>query len=163
MENKNVGWLVIALAVVMVVIIFLFNSALREIVLSSCGMAHGPSAASCPMNQTINQQTYLSLAIAAILMGLGIFLLFSRPKEKIVVKKYKEKEEKKEVDLSGLNKDEKEVYGVIAKEETVFQADLIEKMGFGKAKMTRIIDRLEGRGLVERKRRGLTNVVVLKD
>lgn len=163
MENKNVGWLVIALAVVMVVIIFLFNSALREIVLSSCGMAHGPSAASCPMNQTINQQTYLSLAIAAILMGLGIFLLFSKPKEKIVVKKYKEKEEKKEVDLSGLNKDEKEVYGVIAKEETVFQADLIEKMGFGKAKMTRIIDRLEGRGLVERKRRGLTNVVVLKD
>jgi uncharacterized membrane protein len=163
MENKNVGWLVIALAAVMVVIIFLFNSALREIVLSSCGMAHGPSAASCPMNQTINQQTYLSLAIAAILMGLGIFLLFSKPKEKIVVKKYKEKEEKKEVDLSGLNKDEKEVYGVIAKEETVFQADLIEKMGFGKAKMTRIIDRLEGRGLVERKRRGLTNVVVLKD
>ena len=163
MENKNVGWLVIALAAVMVVIIFLFNSALREIVLSSCGMAHGPSAASCPMNQTINQQTYLSLAIAAILMGLGIFLLFSKPKEKIVVKKYKEKEEKKEVDLSGLNKDEKEVYGVIAKEETVFQADLIEKMGFGKAKMTRIIDRLEGRGLVERKRRGLTNIVILKD
>ena len=42
-------------------------------------------------------------------------------------------------------------------------ADLIEKTGFGKAKMTRIIDRLEGKGFVERKRRGMTNVVVLDD
>jgi len=40
---------------------------------------------------------------------------------------------------------------------------LIEKTGFGKAKMTRIIDRLEGRCFVERKRRGMTNIVVLKE
>ena len=40
--------------------------------------------------------------------------------------------------------------------------DTPQKTNFGKAKMTRIIDRLEGRGFVERKRRGMTNVVVLK-
>ena len=46
---------------------------------------------------------------------------------------------------------------------TIFQADLIEKTGFGKAKMTRILDRLEGKGFVERKRRGMTNVVVIRE
>ena len=48
------------------------------------------------------------------------------------------------------------------KQKTVFQADLIEQTEFGKAKMTRILDRLEGKGYIERKRRGMTNVVVLK-
>tara|TARA_Y100000310_G_scaffold79304_3_gene76019 strand:- start:11104 stop:11229 length:126 start_codon:yes stop_codon:yes gene_type:complete len=33
----------------------------------------------------------------------------------------------------------------------------------GKAKVSRIIDRLENKDIVERKRRGMTNVVVLKD
>ena len=32
-----------------------------------------------------------------------------------------------------------------------------------KVKVTRILDKLEGRGLVERKRRGMTNVVMLKN
>ena len=45
----------------------------------------------------------------------------------------------------------------------MFQADLIEKTGFSKARMTRIVDKLEGNDLVERKRRGMTNVVVLKE
>jgi len=58
---------------------------------------------------------------------------------------------------------EKQVLDLVIENKAVFQADLIEKTGFGKAKMTRIIDRLEGQGIVERKRRGMTNVVVLKD
>ena len=34
--------------------------------------------------------------------------------------------------------------------------------GFGKVKITRVIDRLEGKNLIERRRRGMTNVVVFK-
>ena len=44
---------------------------------------------------------------------------------------------------------------------TIFQSDLVEKSDFSKVKVSRILDKLEGRQLIERKRRGMTNVVVL--
>ena len=44
----------------------------------------------------------------------------------------------------------------------MFQADLVDKCGFGKVKVTRILDGLENKGLVERKRRGMSNIVILK-
>lgn len=162
MENKNVGWLIVGVSAVIVVIIFLFNSALRDIVESSCSMIHGSSASLCPMNQTINQQTYLSLAIVGILVIIGLVLLFSKPKEKIIIKNIEKKKPEKKVDLSNFKPEEKQVYSLVKTQGAIFQAELVEKTGFGKAKMSRIIDRLEGNGLVERKRRGMTNVVVLK-
>ncbi len=159
MENKNVGFLILGLAAVIIVIIFLFQSAMKEIIIGNCGPEHGPV---CPMNQTVDNQTYLSLAIVAVLVIISLVLIFSKPKEKIVVKKIKEKLPKKNIDLSGLRKEDKNVLKIIQENGTIFQADLVEKLGFGKAKVSRILDRLEGKGLVERKRRGMTNVVVLK-
>ena len=50
MENRYVGFLIIGIALVLVLIIFLFQTALKEIVLASCGLPH---AVSCPMNETI--------------------------------------------------------------------------------------------------------------
>ncbi len=87
---------------------------------------------------------------------------FSKPNEKIVLRKVKEKKIDTKVDLSSFRPEEKQVYSMIKENGAVFQADLIEKTEFSKARMTRIIDKLEGSGLVERKRRGMTNVVVLK-
>lgn len=161
MENKNAGWLIIGLAIIIVGIILLFDSALRGIVESSCTMAHGGDY--CPMYDTIKDQTYLALAIAAVLVITGLVLIFSKPKEKIVVKKIKERMPEKKYDVSELNKEEKMIFGIVKENRAVFQADLIEKTGLGKAKMSRIIDRLEGKGFVERKRRGMNNIVVLKE
>jgi len=158
MENKNVGWMIIGISVIVIIIIFLFNSALKEITTASCSM----EAALCPMNKTINQQTYLSLTIAGILIIIGFFFIFAKQAEKIVIKKIKEKKQEKKIDTSNLRPEEKQVLNIIQENDAIFQADLIEKTGFGKAKMSRIIDRLEGQGIVERKRRGMTNVVVMK-
>ena len=160
MENRNVGYLILGLSVVIFGIIYLFNNALKEIVNSSCTMA---GHASCTMYDTINQQTYLAIGIVAIIVIIGLVLIFTKPKERIIVRKIKEKEEKKEIDTSELRSEEKQVLKLIKENGTIFQADIIDKTGFGKAKVTRIIDRLEGRGIVERKRRGMTNVVVLKN
>jgi uncharacterized membrane protein len=160
MENKNVGYLLLGLSVVIIFIIFLFNQALSEIINSSCTMAGHES---CTMTQTLNQQTYLSFGITSILIIISLVLIFTKPKEKIIIKKVKDKIEKKQIDLSKFKPEEKQVYNLIKESGAIFQADLIEKTGFGKAKITRIIDRLEGNQLVERKRRGMTNVVVLKN
>ena len=162
MENKNVGYMILGIAVLLIVIIFLYNNALKEIIVGSCGIEH---AVSCPMTQSVNQQTYLALGIVGLLIIVSFILMFSKPYERLVFKTrtIKTKPEKKIFDTKGLKSEEKQVLSLIQNNKTIFQADLIEKTGLGKAKMTRIIDRLEGKGFVERKRRGLTNVVVLKD
>ena len=161
MENKNVGYILLGISLLVILIIFMFNSTLTDIVDSSCTLAHGEEY--CPMYDTINKQTYLALGIVGLLILVSLVLIFNKPKEKVIIKKVIEKQKKKEFDLTGLTGEEKQVYNMVLDNKAIFQGDIIEKTGFGKAKMTRIIDRLEGRGLVERKRRGMTNIVVLKD
>ena len=162
MKNRNVGFLIIGIAVVIGIIVGIFNFGLRSIVTQSCG--HGPE---CSMYETIALQTWISLAIAGLIGVIGLFLIFSKEEviEKIIVKhkKVQVKEKKKPVDYSKLDKDEKVVIKEVEDADgTIFQSDLVEKTGFSKVKVTRILDKLEGRQIIERKRRGMTNVVVLK-
>ena len=160
MENRQVGLLVLGISLLMILIVIIFNSALQEIVNASCSLVgHGDS---CPMYNTIERQTLLSLSIVGVLIILGFFLIFSKPEERIVIKKFKDK--KKKMDLTGLDPKERETMEILEKENgTVFQADLMEKLGIGKVGITRLLDKLEAKQLIERKRRGMSNVVVLKN
>ena len=162
MENKNVGWLLLGISVLIIFLVFLFNNTLMESVRNSCFIQHG-DVKSCEMYDSVNYQTYLALGIVGVLVIVSLFLIFSKPNEKVVVKKVREKKIQKEVDLSSFRPEEKQVYNLVKGNGAMFQADLIENTGFSKARMTRIVDKLEGSGLVERKRRGMTNVVVLKE
>ena len=160
MENKHVGFLIIGIAILLIGIIFLFQSALKDIVASTCTAEE--HSVSCPMNEGVNQQTYLSLGIVGLLMIIGLVLVFTKPKEKIVVKKVKER--KRKLDLENLDKDERKVIDLILKEgNAMFQSTLMEKLEIGKVKATRLLDKLEAKQLIERKRRGMNNIVVLKD
>ncbi len=157
MENKQVGWLIIGLGVVMVIIVLIFNSALKNIVGATC--SHGPT---CTMYDTIRTQTWISLSIVGVILIIGLVIMFTKPKEKLVIKTLREK--KKKLDLTGLDKDEKKVMDLLMQENgAVFQADLMEKLEVGKVKTTRLLDKLEAKQLIERKRRGMNNIIVLKD
>lgn len=158
MENKHVGFLILGIAAIFVIIIFLFQGALMQIINSTCTM----DKATCPMTQTTNQQTYLSLAIVGVLVILGIILIFVKPKERIVFKKIKEKSKK--VDMEKLDAEERKVVELLLKENrAMFQSSLMEKMEIGKVKATRLLDKLEAKQIIERKRRGMNNIVVLRD
>lgn len=66
--------------------------------------------------------------------------------------------------LEGLEGDEKKLYKLIIDSGgALFQSELPEKTGLSKVKVTRTLDKLESLRLLERRRRGLTNIVVLKD
>lgn len=161
MRNKNVGALIIGIAVVIGIIVLIFNLGLKNIVGDTC--THGST---CSMYDTIAIQTYVSLGIAGLILVIGLFLFFSKESERVIVKKIKEKIEvkRKPVNYSNLDKDEKVVVKVVEQADgTIFQSDLVEKSGFDKVKVSRILDKLEGRQLIERKRRGMTNVVILKN
>ncbi|MCR4284824.1 MAG: hypothetical protein NUV97_02135 [archaeon] len=158
MKNRNVGYLIVGIAVLMVVIILIFNSALKDIVGQTC--EHGPT---CEMYDTITVQTNLSLAIAGLVFAIGLFLIFAKESEKIIIQKVKQKIPKKTINLSGLDATEKKVVEILQREGgAFFQISLMEELGVGKVKMTRMMDKLEAKQLVERKRRGMNNIIVLK-
>lgn len=163
MENKYVGYLIICISALIIAVILMFNSAVKEVITSSCSLAHGGDVLACPMYKSVNQQTYIALGVVGLLILVGTFFIFSKPQKEIIVKKVEKRAQKRVIDTSQLTAEEKKVLSLVSKNNAIFQADLIEKTGLGKAKMTRIIDRLEGKGIVERKRRGMTNVVVMKE
>ena len=157
MENKNVGWLIVGIAVVMAIIVLLFNSVLKDTIGLTC--SHGPT---CEMYTDVNVQTWISLSIVAVVFVIGLVIMFTKPKERIVVKKIKEK--KKKLNLSKLEKDERKVIELLLNEgKAMFQSDLMEKLEIGKVKTTRLLDKLESKQFIERKRRGMNNIVILKD
>lgn len=159
MENKKVGSLIIGIGLAVSIIILIFNYSLRKLAKMSC--THGDE---CTMQTTLNSQLFLSFAIVGIIFIVGVYIFFSKPEEKIVIKKVMEKLKKKQVDFSGLNKQEKKVIEEIQKENgVIFQAELKERLGIGKVGMTRLLDKLESRQIIERKRRGMNNIVVLKE
>jgi hypothetical protein len=157
MRNRNVGFLIVGISVVIVSIILLFNSGLKGIVDEGCD--HGPT---CTMYDTIRVQTGLSLIIAGLVFLIGLFFILSKESERIVIKKVKEKVSRKRIDLSGLSSEERKVIDILRREKgAFFQKSVMEELGCGKVKITRIVDKLEAKGLVERKRRGMNNILVL--
>jgi len=157
MQNKTVGWIIIIIGLVVGIIVWIFNLGLKRIVGDTC--THGPT---CSMYDTIAVQTWISMAIVGVILIIGIIIIFLKPKEKVIIKTIKEK--KKPKDYSLLDKKEKEVVDLIIKEgNAMFQADLMEKLQIGKVGITRLLDKLEAKQIIERKRRGMNNIVVLKD
>jgi uncharacterized membrane protein len=157
MENKTVGWIIVGIAFVMAIIVWIFNAAMILIVTKTC--TEGPT---CTMYDTIRTQTLLSLSIIVIVLIIGIVIMFTKPKEKLVIKTLKERRKKK--DYSSLDNKEKEVVDLLLKEgNAMFQADLMEKLEIGKVGVTRLLDKLEAKQMNERKRRGMNNIVVLKN
>jgi len=165
MKNRNVGWLVIGISAFIGIIIAIFNYGLRDILSDSC--SHGTT---CTMYQSLRVQTWLSISIALVIFMIGLFLVLSKENEKIIIKKIKpsanlEPKEfnKKSLTKLGLDNDEKNMLNLLLQNEgSIMQSEIVEKSGLNKVKVTRVLDSLEGRGIVERKRRGMTNIVILK-
>ena len=157
MENKNVGLLIIGIAIIMGIIVLMFNSVLKDNLDLTC--SHGPT---CEMYSGLNFQTWISMSIVFIVFFIGFVIMRTKPKEKIIVKKIKDK--KKKLNLNGLNEKEKEVIKILQEENgAIFQKTLMEKLEIGKVGITRLLDKLEAKELIERKRRGMNNIVVLKN
>ncbi len=64
-------------------------------------------------------------------------------------------------ELSLLDPGERTLYELVARDEDIYQKDLPELTGFSKAKVSRLLDKLEHKGLVQRLSHGMTNRVIL--
>lgn len=167
MRNRIVGMIIIGISLLVGFIIYSFNNALKKIVATSCSHGH-----ECPMWGTIDFQTNIGIGIMVFIVLVGLYLVFFGKEERVItkIKTIKPQVEQKKITkenyqgvMKSLQDDEKIVFKKILEAEgSIFQSDLVGKTSFPKVKVTRILDKLEGKGLIERKRRGMTNVVVLK-
>jgi len=163
MKNKIVGIIVIVIALIIGFITWSFNTALADIVSTSC--SHGTT---CPMWGDIKVQTTISVSLMILVLLIGLYLIFFGQERVEIIKKIREKIKtggKKNYDkaIKTMTSEEKRLFNLILDSQgAIFQSELVEKSGFDKVKVSRILDRLEGQQLIERKRRGMTNIVVLK-
>lgn len=73
-------------------------------------------------------------------------------------------EESEDIPLALLPDDERAVYRLLLREGgQVLQKDLRQLVSFSGPKVSRVLDRLEGKGLVVRERHGMTNRVRLRE
>ena len=149
MNNKHLGLLVAAFAVILLILIVSLIPVLKDAGEDSCGCAEGNV---CEAADRMPWQIYLGIGSALVLFVVSyIIIIKDKPKKKKIVIP------------ENLTEDERKVIDELVKQDgMIFQSELVEKLGISKVKVTRLLDKLEGRGLIERRRRGMTNAVILK-
>jgi uncharacterized membrane protein len=65
--------------------------------------------------------------------------------------------------ISDLGENAQRVYALLMENDGIMaQSDIVAKTGISKVSVTRALDTLEGKDLVERKRRGMGNIIYLR-
>jgi len=106
------------------------------------------------------------IIISSILLGFSISSLITSARTKISVgESVLEERKKKWKEIAKiLKEDERKIYqAIIESGGIITQSELVEKTGLSKASVSRALDLLESKGLVERRRRGMGNIVLLKN
>lgn len=150
-DQKQIGIAVIALAVVVGVLVFLFNQSITATMNDTCSATMD----SCPHRNNLPYQTYAGGLVVLSLIGLGVYSIWAGKQKEGISKTTKQA-------ISNLPAEEKKIYSLLEENNgAMFQSEVVEKSQENKVKVSRILDKLEGRGLIQRRRQGMTNLVVL--
>ena len=150
MEDKQVGYLILGFCFAILFLIISYDISLAQIVNEGC--SHGSE---CPMYGTLQLQRTISFTLLGILTLSGLYFIFNK-------KIYKITKERTRNNIP-LSSEEKQVVGILkSNDNSVYQSELIKHTDKSKVQITRILDRLESKKVIERKRRGMTNIIILK-
>ena len=162
-KQQKLGVGIVAASVLVLLILFSITHSLNEGKKEACALTCGEEAEggsctleSCPYHQEDTTTWLLGvvMVLVAFLGGIGFYLTIGKKEDILAPKKY---------DLNGLTEEEKKIFQkILGNAEGVFQSSLAKEFQLSKVRMTRLLDKFEGLGLVERKRRGMTNIVFRK-
>lgn len=161
--TKAIGLGIMIAAVILFALGYVYIRSAEQALLAGHETGEGGSCthaedAVCPYEQlnklAVPKYVGLFADIALFVFGLLLFLK-KTPEEKALSKAKKSAKQ--------LGGDESKAFDLVTQSDgMIFQNELTEKMGVSKVKVTRILDKLEAKGLIERRRRGMTNVIILK-
>ena len=148
------GLSIVAISLITGLVLFSVSIDYANITHAACG------APTCTLANHIPVQSYAGFGVLIVSVGIGSYLTFIQPKSERVQTVPKTKINKI---VGGLHEDERKIFNELTKGDgSTFQNDLIGLTGYSKVKVSRILDKLETKGLVERRRRGMANMVGLK-
>lgn len=161
MNSQRLGGIIVVASIILLALLFTFKIGTDNRNLASCEKICGENSGSsctiaeCPFHQAKNNSWIIILmgVLTSFIGGIGTYIFFNK-KEVII--------EQKEYDLTSLSEEEKNLFLFIRDNPETFQSSLVERFNLSKVQATRILDRLEQKGLIERKRRGMTNLLVVK-
>jgi len=156
LNQKNVGTFLAVFAIILILLLSFVKTDVdkRDVILCQAFHDSNMDMTTCPAHQS-NTSWFIvvSFVISFLILGSGL-LLFFLP--------FKKKEELK-IDVSKLDEDEHKIYDLLKLHDgSMYQSDLIKETEYSKVKITRILDKLEGKKVIDRKRRGMTNIIILK-
>ena len=162
LNQKIIGLLLVVLAVVLFIILTFvkINFDSQAVLLCQAVNANPEMDMSeCPAHKSnLPWLVIAGFVISFLVFLVGMYFISSN--------KLNKKLDKKKfaiIDVSKLNQEELKKYNLLKESEgSMYQSDLIKETDFTKVKVTRILDKMEVNGIIDRKRRGMTNIVVLK-
>lgn len=156
--NKQIGVLLIILGLASFFVVLSYADKINQQHNQECTLAQ---EGICPYGGfIITLEGYAGFTISLLLVALGLYLIIRAEKTEVSAKLTKEE---KESLLKDLSSKELAIYDLVKKTGgAVFQSEIVEKTNDTKVNVTRALDRMEGKGLIERKRRGMSNVIILK-
>jgi uncharacterized membrane protein len=159
LDHKTMGTILAGLGLLLIIILVLIKINFDSQAVFFCEAVDADpdrDMSDCPAHQSnIPWLVMAGFGISFVILGAGIYFILLNNKEK---------KEFSAMDVSKLNKDELKIYNILNERKgSAYQSDLINGTGFSKVKMTRLLDKLEfDDKILERKRRGMTNIVILK-
>ena len=156
---KTIGYFLIVSGLFMFFLNISLTSKLMEINDNACASSCSSEMLFCPYKHEFPIESVVISLISFALVSIGVYLylLFGEVTPKEVQKK---KDYSKVIE--NLQGDERKVLEILLERKGIYQSELKEITGFSKVKITRILDKLESRDVIERRRRGLTNFIILK-
>ena len=159
-DLKKVGIILILFSMVLFVVLYFITSLIINLRLELHETCPLPPE-SCPYKGSVPTEVLAAFVIDAAMGVLGASLVMTSYRSERIVTKDKTKINES---IKSLQDDEKKVYDLIVEADGfIFQNDLMKKTGYSKVKVSRILDKLEMRSIVERRRRGMANIIVLKE
>src|SRR3990172_10669597 len=141
LKTSQIGLIIIAITISLGAILYSFTVQAIQV---STGLCVAELGATCPHEGYVPPETFLGVLFLLGLGSLGTYLAMQRGAGIIM---------KPNVNLRSLDNEERNVYkAVIASNGAIFQSELMEKLEFSKVKITRLLDRLEAKNILERRR-----------
>ncbi len=161
-SSKILGLILMGLSLALLIVLGLtkVHSDYEEALL--CDAFHntpGSDLSQCPVHGShISWLLLIASGITFLILGVGVYLLFLQ--EHVI---RMEERTFKPLDASKLDGEERRIYDLLkAQDGSMYQSDLIKETGLSKVKVTRMLDKLTTKGVIDRKRRGMTNLIILK-
>ena len=167
-NNKKIGILVIVISVIVIMFglwLKTYNDKIAQVQVNETGTCYLPDG-TC-LHSTSDLMMYSSFGLAIFLAVLGMYLFLRNEPKKTVIKRIEKPIVRNEPAVieppKSLSPETRSIFDLVVQSNgAILQGELITKSGVDKVKVSRILNKLEMLGLIERRRHGMSNLVVLK-